>query len=90
MNKQKKMNALDVYLRTHGITQLEFSKKINATPSHLSCIIRGKHIPSLSTAYAIEKATNHEVTVYEWVEHEIEEALQDIDNRQQHSMIKKI
>lgn len=87
---KKKMNALDMYLRTHGIKQIDFCKKVGMTNSNLSLIIRGKQTPSLATAYAIEKATNGEVTMYEWIEDEIEEVLEEVSTLKHTWTINKV
>lgn len=58
---------LKEYLRINSISQLEFSKKIGISESALRYIINENRDLGVSTAFAIEKATNGEVTARDMI-----------------------
>lgn len=62
------MTKLKDYLKEKGINQKWLAQKIKTTETNLSSIVNGKSIPTLRLAYEIEKNTNKEVTLYDWVE----------------------
>lgn len=62
------MNKLEKYLKNRGISQRFFAKKIGTTPTNLSSLVNGKSTPSLRMAFEIEKHTDGEVTVYDWIQ----------------------
>ena len=61
------MNPLGKYLKSNGVSQRFFAKKVDTTPNNLNNLIRNKSTPSLRLAYEIEKKTAGAVTVYDWL-----------------------
>lgn len=55
------------FLTENGIKQNFFSDKIGISGTALASILQGKSTPSIPTAWAIEKATDGKVTLYDWV-----------------------
>lgn len=78
-NKEFTMTKLEKYLKSRGISQRFFAKKIGTTPTNLSSLINGKSTPSLGLAYEIEKHTDGHVTVYDWIPNASNET--DTDSR---------
>lgn len=59
---------LRMYLKKHRYSIVAFAELINYSPTHLSAIIRDKSKPGRKLAKIIEKTTNGEVTVKDFLE----------------------
>ncbi len=57
---------LKTYFETTGITQTFLAKKAGISRTTINKIVDGKILPNLKTAWAIEKATDGKVTLYDW------------------------
>jgi len=60
------MKKLKEYMARNGLTAERFARKIRKPAPSLYAWLRGASTPALKTAIIIEKATNGEVTVYDW------------------------
>lgn len=58
---------LKTYFETTGVTQTFFAKKANISRTTINKILDNKIHPTLKTAWAIEKATDGKVTLYDWI-----------------------
>lgn len=58
---------LDEYFRNTGVKQVFFAEKIGISTTALRSILKGSSLPSIPTAYAIEKQTDGQVTLYDWI-----------------------
>ncbi len=56
--------TLQEYLKTHNISRL--ADRAGVSRQAMYNYNKGEHLPNLKTAAAIEKATNGEVTLYDW------------------------
>lgn len=61
------MTKLEEYLKHNCITQSGFARKLGITKNYMSLLVKGKSVPSIELAYAIEKNTRGRVTVYDWI-----------------------
>ncbi|WP_413777642.1 helix-turn-helix transcriptional regulator [Thalassovita sp.] len=59
---------LSNYLKTSGISQSEFAKRIEVSAPFLSLLIGGRRSPSLSLAFRIETETKGAVPAASWVQ----------------------
>lgn len=66
------------YLKNEGVTQKHFAKKVGIGQNALNSILLNKSTPSLKTAWSIEKATNGQVTLYDWVKNLDDDKSEDI------------
>lgn len=56
-----------------GIKQRHIASKIDISTASLHEILRCNRIPSLKVAYEIEKFTQGDITLYDWIDNEKEE-----------------
>lgn len=60
------MKKLKAYMERNNLSAVDFARKIRKPAPSLYAWMRGAATPALKTAIKIEKATNGEVTVYDW------------------------
>ncbi len=66
-NDQKYATKLEEYLKENGIRQNHFCKKVGIVDASLCRLIKGITLPSLPTAYHIEKETRGFVKMTDWL-----------------------
>jgi len=64
---------LKEYLSRNNLTQLKFSASAGLSNVHLGRLIKGRHLPSIPTIKKIEKATNGEVTINDFLKDKTDE-----------------
>lgn len=62
------MNKFAEWIEQNDRKQRGIAQKIGISTSTLHEILRMGKIPSLKVAYAIEKYTQGEITVYDWID----------------------
>ncbi len=62
------MNKLAKWIKDNGVKQCAVAMKVGVGNATLHDILREKYLPSLKTAYEIEKYTHGAVTVYDWLD----------------------
>jgi len=67
------MKKFSNWLRDHDVKQRSLARKIGVSTTHLWEIARKDKIPSLKTAYEIEKYTKGEITLYDWLDQNVVE-----------------
>lgn len=61
------MNTLTSYLKAAGQTQAQFAAAVGIDQATVSKLCRGKLVPSLPLAAAIERATGGRVAMASWL-----------------------
>ena len=64
------MKKLNDWIRINCIKQIGFAEKIGVSTSTLHEILRNGRMPTIITAYEIEKFTDGEITIYDWLDEE--------------------
>ena len=62
--------SLDTWLRQNRVRAGDFAERVGIHPTTLSKVRRGKQLPTLPAALAIEKATGGAVPVHAWAAEE--------------------
>jgi len=70
------MNKFAKWMRAHHKKQRGVAETLGISPTNLHDILKKNQMPSLKTAYKIEKYTDHEITLYDWIDEENE--MQDL------------
>lgn len=60
------MNKFFSWIKANDKKQRGVAQKLGISPATLNDILRKNHMPSLKTAYEIEKYTKGAVTLYDW------------------------
>lgn len=63
------MNKFADWMKCNDKKQRGVAEKLGISTSTLHDILRKGQLPSLKTAYEIEKYTDGEVTLYDWFDH---------------------
>lgn len=66
------MKKLSDWLEKKCIKQKGFAHEIGMSTSTLHEILRNGRMPSLKTAYEIEKFTQGDITLYDWIDQGLE------------------
>jgi len=66
------MKKLCEWLEKKCIKQKGFAKEIGISTSSLHQILRLGQVPSLRVAYEIEKFTQGDITLYDWIDQRVE------------------
>ena len=66
------MNKFAEWIKNNDKKQRGVAEKIGISTSTLNDILRKDQTPSLKVAYEIEKYTRGAITMYDWVDQEIE------------------
>ena len=74
------MLTLSEYLRTTGISQRRFARRIGASTSYVCELVSGRKTPGLALASRIERATGGQVTAVSFVR---EDRISPTDVRQE-------
>lgn len=61
------MDALALYLLQNGLTQKKFAETLNVDQATISKLVRGRLMPSLELAVAIQRETGGAVPAASWV-----------------------
>lgn len=64
------MGDLSSHLKQTGTTQADFAARIGVDQATVSKLCRGKLLPSLPLAVAIERATDGQIKAVSWVSDE--------------------
>lgn len=76
---------IDEYFLLTGTTQTFLAKKAGISRVTLSNILIKKILPNLKTARAIEKATDGQVTLYDWLdESDVKESHEIHNDKKKH------
>ena len=59
---------LKQYLKENGILQKFLVEKIGISANHVNALVHERTKPSIDVAFAIEKITKGQVTLYDWVD----------------------
>lgn len=63
------MNKFAEWMKNNDRKQLPVSEKLGISQSFLHGLLRKGFMPSLKVAYEIEKYTQGDVTVYDWLDY---------------------
>ncbi len=63
----EKKTDLAVFLEENCINNVKFAKKVGVTHTTFMKYVRGTQAPSISTAAAIQEATNGKVKLTSWI-----------------------
>ena len=66
-NEIKKNTTLGRFLAENGIKQNSFSKRIKVSEPTLTQMMLGRRMPTLVTAYRIQKETGGKVKMTDWI-----------------------
>jgi DNA-binding XRE family transcriptional regulator len=78
---KKDSMTLQQYFEKYRTPQRHFAKMAGISTATLTALLKKRSLPSLSTAYDIEKATDGLVTLYDWFEVNEIDGDCGIDNR---------
>lgn len=62
------MNKFAAWIYHHDKKQRAVADKLGISTSTLHEILRNDHVPNLKIAYEIEKYTEGDITLYDWVD----------------------
>ena len=71
------MKKLANWLDKKCIKQVGFAREIGVSTSTLHEILRLGKMPSLRVAYAIEKFTQGDITLYDWIDQELTKKIKE-------------
>lgn len=76
------MNKFADWVKKKGIKQKHIASKINISAASLHEILTADHMPNMRVAYEIEKFTNGDVTLYDWIDQNIVDNVMETINKE--------